>query len=174
MPALCRTRYCARDHYRHTGLTPPIFRQGLRFQPHPPLQIRRAPGFSRSSDPDWRGSSPSVVWALATTRSHPVDDRWRKLAQARQEGARRGGEPRAGIVMARRFCRWAPRPSTSIGLPWVTSGPLVARSRSGRRIPPFTAGRRDEQWRQPSQMQMNSVLLKSISNLFRKVADRRC
>jgi hypothetical protein len=32
----------------------------------------------------------------------------------------------------------------------------------------FDSREKDKQWRQPSQMRMNSILLKSISNLFRK------
>jgi hypothetical protein len=34
--------------------------------------------------------------------------------------------------------------------------------------PPLTTRRRTSKWRQPSQMHMNSILLKSISNLCRK------
>ena len=54
MAASCgtrRTRWCATDRWRHTGLTPPTFRQGQRLPRPPRLRLRRATGCSRSSTP---------------------------------------------------------------------------------------------------------------------------
>src|SRR5215472_11885813 len=92
-----RTRWCARHHSRHTGLTPPIFQQGQRFEPRQLVRRGTAVGCSRFWPLD--RMAPVARWRLPRPAHTPVTFLGANCPRpaACGEGAR-GGEPIANKV----------------------------------------------------------------------------